>query len=287
MKTQINTLIDQTGDNINMITDYANQALEAVITWLPSLVFALLTLIIGFWIAKRIVRLIDASLAKREADDTLRGFIQSFLSVILKLIVIITAATMLGVKTASLIAMLGAAGLAVGLALQGSLSNFAGGVLILFFRPFKAGDYVKAQDAEGFVEKIQIFSTILRTVTNESVVIPNGALANGVIENYSSKHSRRVDFTFGIGYNDSIDEARATLLKVIEKNKDILQSPAPEVYVSGHGDSAVELLVRVWVKAENYFPVNYYMWEEVKKAFDAAGISIPYPQQDVHMHQVN
>jgi small conductance mechanosensitive channel len=203
--------------------------------------------------------------------------------ILLKALVIISVASMVGVETTSFIAMLGAAGLAVGLALQGSLANFAGGVLILFFKPFKVGDLIEAQGYLGIVKEIQIFVTILTTLDNQRIIIPNGLLSNGCLTNLNAEPHRRVDMTFGISYGDDVLQAKRVLQEVVASDTRVLAEPAAEVYVKEHAESSINMLVRVWVRPENYWDVYFHMHEQVKLTFDREGISIPFPQRDVHM----
>ena len=193
---------------------------------------------------------------------------------------------MVGIETTSFVAILGAAGLAVGLALQGSLANFAGGVLILMFKPFKVGDLIEAQGFIATVKEIQIFNTILKTADNRIVIIPNGSLSNGSMVNINQESTRRVDFVFGIGYEDDIDKAKSILNTLADNDSRVLKDPAKVIVLSELADSSVNFTVRLWAKTEDYWGVYFDMQEAVKKSFDQQGISIPYPQQDVHMHQV-
>ncbi|HCM47544.1 MAG TPA: mechanosensitive ion channel protein, partial [Colwellia sp.] len=204
---------------------------------------------------------------------------------LLKAIQIIIFASMLGIQTASFIAILGAAGLAIGLALQGSLANFAGGVLILLFRPFKNGDAIKAQGYVGSVEEIQIFNTILKTFDNQRIVIPNALLSNGCVTNINVNGTRRVDMVFGIGYNDDITKAKALLRSIIEADERVLKDQPVDIWVGEHGESSVNLFVRPWANAADYWGIYFDMMEKVKIEFDKANISIPFPQRDVHIHQ--
>ena len=193
---------------------------------------------------------------------------------------------MIGIETTSLIAMLGAAGLAIGLALQGSLANFAGGVLILLFRPFKKGDVIEAQGYIGGVEEIQIFNTILKTPDNQRIIIPNGLLSNGCVKNINVEGTRRVDFVFGIGYDDDVVQAKAILMSLVEADERTLKDKGTDIWLGEHGDSSINLYLRPWVNSDDYWPYYFGMMEKVKLAFDKEGISIPYPQRDVHLHQV-
>ncbi|MEM8594241.1 MAG: mechanosensitive ion channel domain-containing protein [Pseudomonadota bacterium] len=269
--------------SIEMIESLAKDGVLSLIKWSPKLLGSALILIVGFWLVNRIIRLFDQLLKNRRVDSTLSGFLESFLSVSLKFFVVIAALSLVGVKTTSLVAILGAAGLAVGLALQGSLSNFAGGMLILFFKPFKVGDYIKVEEREGFVEKIMIFNTVLKTFTNEIIILPNSDVVNGVVKNLTAQRVRGLDLTLSVAYATDIDHMREVVLEVLAKDERILLVPESQVYISGHGDNAIEVLVRVWVNAENYWPVNFYLWEEIKKTFDRNQISIPFPQREIHM----
>jgi small conductance mechanosensitive channel len=252
------------------------------ISYAPKLISALITLFIGWKLIGVALKLLDKILTSSNVETTLRHFLGSLAGVALKALLLISAASMIGIETTSFIAILGAAGLAIGLALQGSLSNFAGGVLILMFKPFKAGDFIEAQGQSGTVEGIQIFTTRLRTGDNKLIVMPNGPLANGNLINYSAMPVRRVDFVFGIGYDDDIDHARQVILSVLNKDSRIHQDPAPMAVVSALADSSVNFTVRVWANSENYWPVFFDTTENIKKAFDAAKISIPFPQRTVH-----
>jgi len=251
----------------------------------PKVVLALLTLIIGLWLINKFIRGLNSNLTSK-VDATLGSFVSSIFSVILKMVLLISVASMVGIETTSFIAVLGAAGLAVGLALQGSLSNFAGGVVILIFKPFKVGDLIEAQGYIATVSEIQIFNTILKTADNRVVIIPNGALSSSSMVNINQESTRRVDLLFGIGYSDNIDKARSILESLAAKDARVLKEPAPMFVVSELADSSVNFTVRLWVNTADYWGVFFDMHENVKKEFDAQGISIPFPQQDVHMHQV-
>jgi len=261
---------------------YIEQLTELGIAYAPKVLLALATLLIGFWVINRICRGLEKVLEKRGADQALTHFLHNLISYGLKGLLLISVASMIGIETTSFIAVFGAAGLAVGLALQGSLSNFAGGVLILLFKPYKIDDVIEAQGYLGRVVKIQIFNTILNTMDNERIIIPNGLLSNGPIRNLFAEEIRRVESTFGISYEDSIDKAREVIAKIVDANSHILGDPGPEIFVSEHADSSVNLLVRVWVKTDDYWPVHFDLIEQVKKEFDNNNITIPYPQRDVH-----
>ncbi|MFT6909990.1 MAG: small conductance mechanosensitive channel [Oleiphilaceae bacterium] len=265
---------------------YIEIVFEALINYGPKVLLAIFTLIIGLWLIKKLVNKTNVTFTAK-ADPSLASFMSSLASVILKLMLFIAVASMVGIQTTSFIAVLGAAGLAVGLALQGSLANFAGGVLILLFKPFKVGDVIEAQGHVGVVKHIQIFCTILTTADNRIVIIPNGPLSNGSLVNINQEPTRRIDFSFGIGYGDDIDKTKAVLEGLVAAETRILKDPAHLIVVEALADSSVNFKVRVWINTSDYWGVNFAMIEAVKKAFDAEGISIPFPQQDVHMHTVN
>lgn len=268
------------------VQPYIDLAIELAITYTPKLLLALATLIIGLYLIKYFGKFLNKGFQHQRLDRSLAGFLLSFIKILLKIILVITVASMIGVQMTSVIALLGAAGLAVGLALQGSLANFAGGVLILVFKPFKVGDYIDAQGESGFVEEIQIFHTIIKTLKNHTIIIPNGDLSNGIIDNYSKKKNVRIDIDgIGISYNDDIDKAKEVLLQVVTQNEKILESPAPEILVDSLGDNSVNFQCRVWVDPKDAFKTKYQIYEAAKKAFDKAGISIPFPQRDVHLYQ--
>lgn len=258
-----------------------------VATYGPNILFAILTLIIGLWIVKFIVSGIKRGLDKGETEPTLKSFIVSFASALLKIMVYISALGVLGVEMTSFIAILGAAGLAVGLALSGTLQNFAGGVMILFFRPFKVGHFIDAQGHSGTVKEIQIFVTILTTPDNKTVIIPNGPLATGSLTNFSRQETRRVDWTFGIGYGDDVDKAYEVLKRLLSEDERILGDPEPFMAVKELNDSSVDITVRAWVNAPDYWGVFFRMNELVYKTFDKEGLSIPFPQRDVHLFKEN
>ena len=255
----------------------------SVFTFGPRLVGALATLIIGWWVIRIIQNSLRRRFEKREMEPSLRGFLNSMTGILLKVMLLISVIGMLGVQMTAFVALLGAAGLAVGMALSGTLQNFAGGVIILIFKPFKAGDYIEAQGHSGTVNEIQIFNTILKTPDNKTVIIPNSILSSGSMINYSSEPQRRVDFLFRIGYGDDVDKEKSVLTKLIEADKRILSDPEPFIAVSELGDSSVNLVVRVWAKAENYWGIFFDLNELVYKSFETEGINIPFPQMDVHV----
>ncbi|MCW8878807.1 MAG: mechanosensitive ion channel [Kangiellaceae bacterium] len=248
-----------------------------------NLVFALLIFFIGKWIAKLLTRVTSKLLKKAKLDDILVDFVSGIIQSLLTLFVIIAALGQLGVDTTSLVALVGAAGLAIGLSLQSSLQNFASGVMLIVFRPFTAGDFVEVAGIAGVVEKITIFTTQLRTGDNKQVIVPNGKIYGDVITNYSAKNTRRIDMVFGIGYDDDIKKAKQIMQKLLESDERILKDPEPLVAVSELADSSVNFVVRPWVNSSDYWSVYFDTHENIKLAFDEAGISIPYPQMDVHL----
>ncbi|MEQ9424253.1 MAG: mechanosensitive ion channel [Cyclobacteriaceae bacterium] len=270
---------------MEILEQYSTKIWEMAIEYLPKVALALITLIIGMMIIGAVVRALKKNLNRRESDSTLTTFLCSLLGVILKALLLISVAGMVGIETTSFVAILGAAGLAVGLALQGSLANFAGGVLILLFKPYRVGDFIDAQGHKGTVREIQIFNSVLKTPDNKTIIIPNGSLSNGSITNFSTEPQRRVDMTFGIGYGDDIDKAKTTLMELIEKDERILKDPEPFIALSELADSSVNFVMRVWCEASDYWGIYFDMHENVKKTFDQKGISIPFPQTDVHVHK--
>ena len=269
------------------IQAHVDKAIEWFWEMLPNFVSAILLLIIGLWVIKFLNRLVKNFFEKKDYEPTLETFAESFIRIALKAILFVLVVTQLGVKTSSLVAMLGAAGLAIGLALQGSLANFAGGVLILLFKPFKVGDFISAQGVDGTVKEISIFNTKLNTFGNQLAIIPNGQLSNGNVINYNAENTRRNKFDVGIGYGSNIKEAKEILLSICAGRDTILKEPAPEVYVGELGDSSVNLTLRFWAKNEDYWAANFYVIEETKLRFDAAGIEIPFPQRVVHQAKEN
>ncbi|MCW8811869.1 MAG: mechanosensitive ion channel [Ignavibacteriaceae bacterium] len=248
---------------------------------------ALATIIIGTWIAKMLAKYVGKLMRKREVDETLTKFLVSLIRIGLIIFVIISAASQVGIQTASFVAVIGAAGLAIGFALQGSLSNLAAGVMLIIFKPIKVGDFIEGGGGTGTVETVGIFVTTLVTVDNKVVYIPNSTLTGSNITNYSAKDTRRVDMVFGIGYSDDIDKAKNVIQSVINNDSRILKDPAPQVVVSELGDSSVNFNVRPWVNKADYWGVYFDTTEQIKKKFDEQNISIPFPQRDVHMYQSN
>lgn len=248
---------------------------------------AIATLIIGMWIAKLLAKSFSKVLTKREVDQTLVKFFVSLVRIALIVFVIISAAAQVGIQTASFVAVIGAAGLAIGFALQGSLSNLAAGVMLIIFKPVKVGDYIEGGGDAGSVESVGIFITTLLTPDNKVVYIPNSTLTGGNITNYSAMDTRRVDMVFGIGYSDDIDKAKNVIQSVLNNDSRVLKDPAPQVVVSELADSSVNFNVRPWVNKADYWGVYFDTTEQIKKKFDEQNISIPFPQRDVHMYQTS
>lgn len=268
------------------VSVYAETAIELLMNYAPKLILAIVVLILGLWLINRIVRLINKGMERSNTEPTLAKFLSNLVSIGMKALLLISVASMVGIETTSFIAVLGAAGLAIGLALQGTLANFAGGALILMFRPYRVGDFIDAQGVTGTVAEIRIFNTIIKTTDNKVVIVPNGSISNGIITNFSAEATRRVDFVFGIGYQDDIGKAKSILDRLVTEDGRTLSDPAHLIVVSELADSAVNITVRVWVNASDYWGLYFDLTEKVKLTFDAENISIPYPQQDVHMRQV-
>lgn len=263
----------------NLISTY-------VIPWSINISMAVVIFIIGRIVVAIVVSLLGKILKKTGMDHMLVEFISSIVKAGLMLFIIIASLNQLGVDTTSLIALLGAAGLAVGLALQGSLQNFAAGLMLLIFRPFKAGDFIEAAGTSGVVETISIFTTIMRTGDNREIIVPNGKIFGDNITNYSARDTRRIDMIVGIGYDSDLKKARDLLEQLVRADERILKDPAPQIAVSELADSSVNFVVRPWVKSADYWAVKFDFTEKVKLAFDENGISIPFPQMDVHLNQV-
>tara|TARA_B100000749_G_scaffold280887_2_gene280063 strand:- start:130245 stop:131096 length:852 start_codon:yes stop_codon:yes gene_type:complete len=264
----------------NQLKEFADKAMD----YAPKLALAIISLLLGLWFISLLGRSFGKLLSKRNVDPSLGHFLVSLSTITLKIALAIAVIEMVGIKTTSFVAVLGAAGLAVGLALQGSLSNFAGGVLILLFRPFKTGDYILAQGEEGTVQKIDIFNTWVNKLDNRRVILPNGPLASGVIVNVTAEDVRRVDIPIGISYTSNIDKTREVLLNLAKEDERILPDPTPIVKMVAMADSSVNFTFRVWVKTPDYWEVFWDLTEKAKKAFDKNGIEIPFPQRDVHLY---
>ena len=250
-----------------------------------KVIAALVIFIVGRWVALGVAKIIKRVMLKSKVDETLVSFVRNLSYIALLAFVVIAALNQLGIQTASFIAVLGAAGLAIGLALQGSLGNFAAGVLMIVFKPFKVGDYIEGAGTAGTVEKIEIFTTQLKTPDNRTVIVPNSKLTGDNITNFTVKGTRRVDFVFGIGYDDDIDKARSIIKEIIDQDARVMQEPAPMIVVSELADSSVNFAVRAWTSADDYWSFYFDTTEKVKKQFDSQGVSIPFPQRDVHLYE--
>ena len=254
------------------------------IEWGTSLALGIAVLVIGMFIVKRITKVMTKLLLKKDYDESLQKFLVSLVSISLRILVVLTALSQLGVEMTSFVALIGAAGLAIGMAFSGTLGNFAGGIMILIFRPYKVGDYISAQGEEGIVDEIQIFNTIILTLDNKTIIIPNGAVANGNITNFTMQEMRRVDFVVGIGYGDDYKKAKDVLERFISEDDKILKDPAPFIGLGELADSSVNITLRVWGKTEDYWAIYFKMNEKIYTEFGKEGLNIPFPQMDVHVH---
>jgi small conductance mechanosensitive channel len=262
-----------------------NKVWELVTIYGIKVLAAIVIFFVGRWVAKAISNLIRRMMRKGDLDQTIRRFVANMAYIVLMIFVVLAALSQLGIQTTSFIAILGAAGLAIGLALQGSLSNFAAGFLMIIFRPIRVGDFIEGAGTAGTVEEIAIFTTTLVTPDNKTVIIPNSSLTGDNILNWTLKGTRRVDMVMGIGYDDDIDKARQIMKDVMAEDDRIMKDPAPQIAVVELADSSVNFVVRPWAKASDYWGVYMTTTEKIKKAFDANGISIPYPQRDVHVFE--
>lgn len=250
-----------------------------------NLLAATAVLVVGLWVINRLTKILKSSLAKKDFDPSLTPFLANVLSVALKIVLIISVISILGVETTSFIAVIGSAGLAIGLALQGSLANFAGGILILVNKPFIKGDFITVDGVSGTVHLINILNTVLKTPDNQIIYVPNGKVAGGVITNFTQEPTRRLVLNFGISYTDSIPTAKAIINELVEADERVLKDPVPSIVVTELADSSVNIAARIWVAKEDYWNVNFEMIEKVKMTFDEKGITIPFPQRDVHLFQ--
>ena len=267
------------------IDNLMEQVNETVLTYGPKLIGAIVVWIIGGIVIKTLVKGFDKLLGKRDVDASLKPFLKGVVGSLLKVMLVISVLTMLGIEMTSFVAILGAAGLAVGMALSGTLQNFAGGVMLLIFKPFKNGDVIEAQGHIGLVSEIQIFNTILKTPDNKTIIIPNGGLSNGSMTNYSTEEKRRVDWTFGIAYGDDTTKAKEVMMNLMKEDSKILKDAGnePFVAVSELGDSSVNFAVRAWVKGADYWDVYFGMNEKIYNTFSKEGLNIPYPTMDVNV----
>jgi small conductance mechanosensitive channel len=250
-----------------------------------KIIAALVIFVVGRWVARALRNVAKKMMVKGDVDETLISFVGNLTYITLLAFVIIAALNQLGIQTTSFIAVIGAAGLAIGLALQGSLANFAAGVLMIIFRPFKAGDFIEGAGVAGVVEGVQIFATQLKTPDNKTIIVPNAKMMSDNITNYSAKDTRRVDMVIGVGYGDDLKKVREILEDILAKDDRILEDPAPTIGVLELGDNSVNFAVRPWVKTEDYWGAYFDVTETVKRRFDEEGISIPYPQRDVHLYE--
>tara|TARA_R110000868_G_scaffold44816_3_gene149284 strand:+ start:438 stop:1262 length:825 start_codon:yes stop_codon:yes gene_type:complete len=268
---------------MEQINNYLDKVIALVVQYGGRVVLAIIVLIVGLALIKRISRSMESTMVKRNLDPSLRPFIGTLLNALMKIMLVISIASMVGIEMTSFVAILGAAGLAVGLALQGSLSNFAGGVLILTLKPFKVGDLIEFSGKTGFVREIQIFVTKIETFEHVIHIIPNAPISSGTLTNYSEMPTKRQDWVFGISYGANIDLAKETLMRIAQEEERIAQDPVPQLFVSELGDSSVNITLRVWVQNQDAPAGSTIIAEKVKKAFDAAGVGIPFPQLDLHI----
>ncbi|WP_313739197.1 mechanosensitive ion channel family protein [Pseudomonas sp.] len=273
LNAEVDQLVHQTQTWIPLIVQYGSR-----------LLLALLTLAIGWWIINRLSARLGKLVGLRHSDAALQGFIATLANIVLKILLMVSVASMIGIETTSFVAAIGAAGLAIGLALQGSLANFAGGVLILLFRPFRIGDWIEAQGVSGTVDSIQIFHTVLRTGDNKTVIVPNGSLSNGIITNYNRQPTRQVVFNVGVDYDADLQKARQVLLD-LAKDPRVLPDPAPAAVVSELGDSSITVSLRVWVKTPDYWSLMFMLNEQTRDRLRAEGIDIPFPQRVIRVVQ--
>lgn len=258
---------------------------EILVEYGPRLLGAIAVLVLGVWVIRMLMRGLGKMMDRRSVDESLKPFLKSLTRTLLRALLFISVLGMVGVEMTSFIAILGAAGLAVGMALSGTLQNFAGGVMILLFKPFKVGDYIEAQGYAGSVKEIQIFNTVLKTPDARIIIIPNGSLSNSSMINYSAEETRRVDWTFGIAYGDDVDQAKKILRQLLDADDRVLKDPEVFIAVSALADSSVNIVVRAWVNAGDYWPLFFQMNEQVYNAFNKEGINIPFPQMDVHLQK--
>ncbi|MAX78844.1 MAG: mechanosensitive ion channel protein MscS [Crocinitomicaceae bacterium] len=271
--------------NTEELQSYFTMAYDFIIEYGLQLVGAVIALIVGLFIIKSLTNALKNILEKKNVDPSLRPFLTGMFNMVLKILLMVSILGMVGIEMTSFIAILGAASLAVGMALSGTLQNFAGGVIILIFKPFKVGDYIDAQGYSGTVNAISIINTILKTPDNKTIIIPNGPLSTGSLTNFSTEPKRRVDWTVGIAYGDNVDQAKEVMFNILNNDTRVLKDPAPFIAVSALADSSVNFTVRVWVNASDYWPLFFEFNEQVYKRFNEEGINIPFPQMDVHVHK--
>lgn len=276
-----------------LFTNSSNVSMDVFLTKMVDLgisvgskiLFALIALFVGRWIVRRLNKFVNRILTKREVEASLTTFVRSLVSITLNLLLVIIIIGILGIETSSFIALFASAGVAVGMALSGTLQNFAGGVMILLFKPFRVGDFIEAQGQSGTVREIQIFNTILTTADNKVIIIPNGGLSTGLMKNYSKEPMRRVDWEFGIAYGDDYTKAKEVLSRLLDAETRVLKDPAYFIALTSLGESSVNIVVRAWVNSADYWGVYFDMNEKVYKTFAEEKLNIPFPQLDVHLHQ--
>lgn len=274
-------------EQIEQLDKYTNQLLDLAVTMGPKILGAIVFLIVGLWVVGMIGRGVNKLMEKRNLDPNLRPMLRGVIDILLKIMVFISFIGMLGIEATSFIAILGAAGLAVGMAMSGTLQNFAGGVLILVLKPYKKGDFIDAQGYAGTVDEVQLFNTVMKTPDNKTIIIPNGPLATGSLTNFSTEPKRRVDWTFGVAYGDNVQTAKDVLRKVCEADSRIHKDPAVFIALSSLGDSSVNFVVRAWVNAEDYWGVFFDINEKAYQELVNAQLNIPFPQMDVHLHKAD
>lgn len=279
--------IEQLSKDVSKLSQIGSDLIDKAVAFGIDIIIAVIIFVIGKFIIKFILKFVDRIFAKSSADEGVAKFIHSVLKVALYIILAITICGQIGIETTSFAAIVASGGLAIGLAFEGNLSNFAGGVMILIMKPFTVGDYIESNGVEGTVYKIDIFYTSLKTVDNKSVKLPNGTLSNSILTNYSMNEKRRVDVEVGIGYDDNIELARKELERVMNSYSNIMRDEANAVVVKNLADSAIIMEVRVWVPTEYYWDCKFYLNENIRVSFDKAGISIPFNQLDVNVHNVD
>ncbi|MCH5305564.1 MAG: mechanosensitive ion channel [Rikenella sp.] len=267
------------------LEDLVKTLTNGIISVSLKILIALLIFWVGRWLIRRIRKVLERIMIKRNVDISLRAFLMSLVKITLMLFLIIIIIGILGIDTTSFIALFASAGLAIGMALSGTLQNFAGGVMILLFRPFRVGDFIEAQGQTGTVKEIQLIHTVLNTVDNKMILLPNGPVSTGIINNYSREQRRRVDWTFGIAYGQDYDAARATIAELLAADDRVATDPAPFIALAELADSSVNLTVRAWVDSSAYWEVYFDVNERVYKAFSQRGVNIPFPQMDVHLYK--
>lgn len=262
-----------------------SKLIELCVSLGSKLLVAILVFFIGRWLIHRLIRMVVRIMHRKQIEASLFSFVKSLLSIALNFIFVIILISILGIETSSFVALFASAGVAIGMALSGTLQNFAGGVMILLFKPFKVGDFMEAQGQSGTIKEIQIFNTIMATPDNKIIIIPNGGLSTGIMKNYSKEETRRVDWEFSIGYGESYDKGRAIITRLLNSDERILKEPPHFIALNSLGASSVNIVVRAWVKSPDYWDVFFHMNEKVYKTFAEENINIPFPQMDIHIHR--